>query len=135
MTKLSKESYIEYLKLRKCASSLYQNQLNLRSYHYSNQFTHSEDHQRSEEDMADIISFKTFQNEPTLYSCTLLTPQIDGTIYQPLKLYAVESKLNSHSETLLRILREAIHKKIKLPKSCKKLIDKNVKDFRFEPCF
>lgn len=128
---LSSHSYKKYLSLRSCASGLYKNNINTNK---PPMFSHTGDHYRTEEDMADLIAYIADPDPTTLFECSLLEPTRDGESYNNLALIN-KIEVDTHSAPLLRVLQEAIHKKIPLTNSCQDLIEINRDAFRFEPCF
>lgn len=114
---LSKESLEAYRKTRECASGMSPvkgtPRFNL----------HPGDVLTTEEDMADIIAFKTTRGEKELGTCVLLTSK-DGDYYQTygerLSLEVVENK--THSPSFVRLIREAIYKSERLPKTCEPVV-------------
>ena len=126
---LSKSSYEKFMELRKCASSLSKKHKN--PIHSNN--LHKGDHNTTEEDTADLISYLVIPDKSELSKCSSLVPKENGKSYFNVTLDSSDSSI--HSATLLRILREAIHKRMNIPASCQELMEQNKDKFRFEPCF
>ena len=114
---LSKSSLEAYRKTRECARGMSpekaQPKYNL----------HPGDVLTTEEDMADIIAFKTTRGEKSLGTCVLLTSK-NGDYYQtfgePLSLDVPQGK--THSLSFVRLVREAIYKTEQLPKTCEPVV-------------
>jgi hypothetical protein len=129
--KLSSESSQSFQKLRQCSTSLY------RSGNPSSEneiLHHPGDELYTEEDTADLISHMSFPNSSLIFECALLDPQIDGERYENVTLKN-EDKHDPHSSPLIRVLREAIHKKKHLPASCQQIIERHQDEYRFSPCY
>lgn len=125
--KLSVESKAEYLKVRECVT---------KSHITTNETprsVHPGDKQYSEEDTADVVSYNAIAQDGPIFTCALLDTTKEGTRFKDLSLVNKHS-LDSHSSPLLRVLRESIYKKRRLPSACKQIIEKNKDKFRFEPC-
>lgn len=142
--KLSDKSYSAYKKLRECATKRYKN---LNAPSEQPKFSHEGDQWNTEEDTADLISYLTFPNSRTLYSCALLSITEDGTKYDSPNILDDNWKRTtpdshyysppkpSRSSTLLRVLFEAIHKRIELSSACQQVVDQYKDEINFEPCF
>ena len=128
--KLSKPSYEKFMELRQCTNSLNKQP---KTYDGPRDIEHPGDQLTTEEDMADLISVLVIPDKSLLYNCALLEPKIDGKSYLEVALHV--DYLTPHSPPLVRILREAIHKRVALPASCRELMEQNKDNFRFEPCF
>lgn len=127
--KLSSESKIEFLRIRKCV-----NDSHIKAAKLDSSFLeHENDTLYSEEDMADVISFKAIDPAGPIFTCALLETNPAGTKFINLSLVN-KHNYDSHSSSLLRVLREAIYKKRNIPSSCKQVIEKNKDKFRFQPC-
>jgi len=127
--KLSVESEKVYLKARACVTESYVNPSSgVKGYLFR-----QGDSVKTEEDMADLISFTVSQNEARLYTCTSLKVNKAGTQFTELS-FETKHPEDPHSAPLLRVLREAIHKKMKLPAACEREIKKNQDTYRFRPC-
>lgn len=125
--KLSVESKIEFLKVRTCVTNSHVDQ---KETTYG---VHPEDRLYSEEDMADVVSFKAIDPESPIFTCALLRTNSQGTKFTELSLPNIHT-IDNHSSPLLRVLREAVYKKRKLPSACKQILEKNKDKYRFEPC-
>ena len=137
---LSSSSYQKYLELRQCVAQPFSVK------HYENPLIHEGDTYFTEEDMADIISYMAIPDKSTLLECTILTPA-DGESYLHYATRPSNGGLHSnyfhstglfgggYSSQLMRLLQEAIHKKITMPSSCQELMNCNKHNYRFEPCF
>ena len=137
---MSKISYKKYRELRECAKKQYKVG-NIPASDYQ-KLKHKNDQYYTEEDAADLIAYWTFQNDPVLFSCNMLDPVWNGASeykdlqIMPQKYYIRENiDINRHSSDLLRVLREAIHKRKKIPLSCRQIMDKYKDRINFEPCF
>jgi len=129
--KLSNESYEEYMKIRECANSLYKiGRVEKKPIAHE----HKGDVYRTEEDTADLISYRAISGKDTFFECFILEPSSDGLSYVDAQLYNVD-KNDPHSAPLLRVLQEAIHKKMNIPSTCQELIKQNNDKYRFTPCF
>lgn len=131
LKKLSKESYDKFLKLRECASKRYKDG-GLAPAKLD--FSHENDMLRTEEDTADLISYLVYPDNPTPRDCTLLRPSADGESYERLNIIN-SNKQDPHSSGFLRVLQEAVHKKMIIPDSCKEVIKNYDDQIRFESCF
>lgn len=129
--KLSAPSYTDYLKLRKCVNKMQIDDYKTKSI---NEKSHKGDFLKTEEDTADLISYLTFPSKNSLYSCGLLNTSHDGTSYDELDLDFEGIENDTHSASIVRLLREAKYKGVALPSSCQKLIEQNKDKFRFETC-
>lgn len=127
--KLSKQSEIAYNRVRNCTTNLYLKPLKAEEGF----LTRKGDSLRTEEDMADAISFLATNDDPKIFTCALLETNKEGTKYKDLSL-PNKFKMDSHSSPMLRIVREAIYKKKAFTPSCKTIIEKNTDQFRFKPC-
>lgn len=130
--RLSRDSYEKYRELRQCASTLYKYKEEDENQFYI--FEHEGDNFKTEEDTADLISYMANPDKTALYGCSLLEPSTEETHYVKLDLSNSEI-MDTHSSPLLRLLQEAIHKRISLPSTCQELINQNVDKFRFTSCF
>lgn len=88
---------------------------------------------RTEEDMADVMSFLAMADEKVNYVCALLDTDMQATKYTDFHLIN-SSPEDSHSSPLHRALMEAIYKKRQISNACKKVIEANSDKFRFGPC-
>lgn len=113
---LSKSSLEAYRKTRACAGEMSPDESEPQHK------LHPGDAITTEEDMADIIAFKTTRGEKNLGTCILLTAK-NGDYYQtfgePLTLEIPKQK--THSPSFVRLIREAIYKTEALPKSCEQV--------------
>lgn len=127
--KLSEESEKAYMKQRSCATSSYVNP----AKSIADLFNRPGDSLRTEEDMADVISFMATKEDQTFFTCALLETNKKGDQFINLSL---KNPLNTdtHSSPLLRIIREAIYKNKTLPPSCKGIIEGSRNEYRFTPC-
>ena len=130
-------SYEEYMKLRACANRrrTINNAPNSVKYKL---FHHNNDQWRTEEDVADLIAYKVFQDDPILNNCSRLITSHNDLKYTSLKVLHPTSKskkADTHSTNFLRVLMEAIHKRIELPPSCQQVVDIYSDRINFEPCF
>lgn len=93
---------------------------------------HNGDHECPEEDHADIISYKTVgvKNGP-LIECTLLKSSADKTLFDKLDL----NSKNGHSSSIIRLIREAIHRDRPVPVACQDVMRKAESQFVFKKCF
>lgn len=127
--KMSQSSADKFHKLRQCAKRLSPADIAITD---DNKRTHSGDHTCTEEDFADITSFKVLGSKSgPLTDCVLLKQSSDNTEYEKLDML----QKNGHSTKLVRILREAIHRDRKIPAVCQKVIDQNKDRFVFKKCF
>ena len=127
--KMSESSAKQFHKLRKCAKSLSPLDTAIND---DSQSRHPGDHTCTEEDYADISSYKVLgKKSGPLANCVLLKQSSDKTEYDKLDML----QKNGHSAKLVRILREAIHRDRKIPASCQKVIDQNKDRFVFKKCF
>jgi len=130
--KKSETSYKKYISQRKCAGNV-NNKVNAGE---PRGHTHKSDRYRSEENMADIISYKAYRKEKRLLSCTYLDVNQSGDLYHDLDFFKDFQQFNdSHSNSFFRVIREAIHKKINFSNSCQQLIDIYGDSLRLDPCF
>ena len=132
--KLSEKSYGKYKELRKCASKRYKKgaPYTLSKPSKKHPFYHNNDRFKTEEDTADLIAYKVFQEDSGPLFCAGLTLSKNGEKYEPLALFQPSYK---HSAALLRTIIHAIHKRIKLPESCQQVVDMYKDRVNFEPCF
>ena len=127
-------SYKAYMKLRECANRR-RTINNAPNPNKNGPFYHNDDKWRTEEDMADLIAYKVFQDNPTPYDCSLLNTSDDGLTYQALKVLYSSSDIDTHSTDFLRVIMEAIHTRKKLSPACRQIIDiYSKKGINFEPC-
>ena len=155
--KLSKKSYDKYNKLRQCASKMYK--INNKAPHIKKDKDgknikpiHKHDKYKTEEDTADLVAYQVFQNDPTLFHCSVFrSDQYSNKLHglkpdEYLNIRIVDPKYfssihepdyngDTHSETLLRVIMEAIHKRMELPESCQQVVDIYSDRINFEPCF
>lgn len=94
--------------------------------------SHPGDKLRSEEDMADLLSYRAFPESQELFSCALIGRSFDGLAYEGASLVNPMS-LDSHSSGLTRTLREAIHKRLPLSSACQDLLHTEP-SVRFHSC-
>jgi hypothetical protein len=127
--KLSTDSKVEFLRIRKCVNDSHVKASKLDSSFLK----HENDTLYSEEDMADVISFNAIDPAGPIFTCALLETNPTGTKFIDLSLVNKYS-YDTHSSPLLRVLREAIYKNRNIPASCKQVIEKNKDKFRFQPC-
>ena len=139
LNKPSKKSYAQYMKLRECANKRYKaNNKSKPEIHV--RFGHNNDQFRTEEDMADLIAYQVFQDDPTLVQCSLLVSSEDGSEYQFLRmLHPPLSKegheiADPHSTALLRTITEAIHKGKQLSPACRKIVSLYSDKINFDSC-
>ena len=98
---------------------------------------HEGDKLKTEEDLADILSYIAEPDPDLLVACNFFAPSINGKSYHPdyfsIKKYDPE---DTHSPSLVRLIREVIYKRGKgeLPLSCKKVMDINKERFIFDKC-
>lgn len=130
-------TYQEYMKLRECASK--RRTINNAPKPRRDRFLHDGDKWRTEEDVADLIAYKVFPDDPTPAECFILRPSDDGSKYKGLKILYPPSKnryiTDTHSTPLLRAIMEAIHKRKKLSFACQKIVNMYSDRINFEPCF
>lgn len=127
--KMSESSSKQFNKIRKCAKSLSPQDSNISD---EGTFSHPGDKTCTEEDFADISSYKVLGNTAgPLSDCVLLKQSSDTTEYEKLDML----QKNVHSTKLVRILREAIHRDRKIPAVCQKVMDQNKDKFVFKKCF
>lgn len=131
--RLSSSSYQKYRELRNCATKRFKfddtdtlaRDLN-RSYHENDKLS-------SEENTADLIAYKVFQSDPTIALCLQIGPsKRGGTQYRNLRMIDLE---DNYSPPFLRIIMEAIHKRIELPESCQQIVNIYSNRINFDPCF
>ena len=127
--KLSGLSAKSYLAQRKCVRN---NVVNENTKSKMDDFGHPGDLLTTEEDMADIISYRSFIDEPGLYECSMLDYVFDRSSYDEPTLDQDED--DTHSSGLLRVLREAQFKKRSVPDSCKDVLKSNESKYRFNSC-
>lgn len=127
--KLSVESEHAYMKQRTCATSSYVNPLK----GDGDTFNRPGDSLRTEEDMADVVSFMATKEDQSLFTCALLETNKKGDQFINLGLKN-RFNMDTHSSPLLRIIREAIYKNKTLPPSCKGIIEGSRDEYRFTPC-
>ena len=91
---------------------------------------HVHDKYKTEEDMADLVAYQVFQDDPTLFTCNLFELYEKLDEYWGLRIVDPEyfsSTTNydgvPHSEPLLRVIMEAILKRVELPESCQQVVD------------
>ena len=131
--KLSEKSYGKYKELRECASKRYKKGAphTLSKPSKNHRLYHNNDKLKTEEDTADLIAYKVFQDDSGPLFCSSLTPSKNGERYESLTMF----QPGKHSATLLRTIMEAIHKRIELPPSCQQVVDIYSDRINFEPCF
>lgn len=126
---MSVSSTAEFKKMRECVKTLSPMDQDAANNVVK---AHEGDHKCTEEDHADIVSYKAIGNKAgPLTECSLLKQTSDLTEYEQLDL----NEKNSHSAKLVRILREAIHRNRTIPASCQSVIKKNTDRFVFKKCF
>lgn len=113
--RLSEGSYKEYMEDRECATR----QSNKSSEEVYEE-RHAGDRSRTEEDTADLISFKTYQDSSVYGGCFLLNNKAP---YDKLNTKVPQYNFDTHSTSFVRLIREAIHKKIPAPTECHKVIE------------
>ena len=137
----SDESSKEHQRLRECINNKY-----LQSEIEDSHALFPNDKLRTEEDMADVISYRVFQSDDDfLYQCTLL--EMDKSANQFIvygekgldSLKMIKPLMgkpfpDSHSHAIVRVLNEAIYKKKPLSPSCKKLVTSYEGKIDFNPC-
>ena len=128
--KLSEQSYKKFMNLRACANSLH---IANHKTHPAYNDIHKGDFLKTEEDTADLISYLAIPDKDALFSCALL--DLNGSTFDDKDLNLDGIKDDPHSSPLVRLLREAIHKKVQLPHSCSTLVEQNKDKFRFDSCF
>ena len=151
----SKKSYGKYKKLRECATNRYKENNKFPYNIIYMKPNHDNDKYKTEEDTADLITYKVFQDEPTLFSCTTFKAAYSYNSdsdsepydekYRNQDILIVDPKYFSdgitnyrgsiHSKPLLRTIMEAIHKRIELPPSCQQAVGMYSDRINFEPCF
>ena len=130
----SKKSYNQYMSLRKCANERYN--IDMGESHIFLSFDHENDNAKTEEDMADLIAYKVFQDEPTLSACSLFSVSEDSQYEKLTILGSAPGEIKtSHSMHLVRAITEAIHKRQELSPNCQKIVDIYKDIIDFEPCF
>ena len=130
--KLSEKSYGSYKKLRECATKRYKH---LKAPSIQSD-THENDQLKTEEDTADLISYLAVPDKKSHYSCALLSITAAGTQYKETDLLNNGLKgFSPHSNSLLRVLFEAIHKRVELSSACKRVVEHYKDDIDFTPCF
>jgi hypothetical protein len=119
----SRDSLKKYKKRRDCVSSQYL----IPEYNHTRAKLFNKDHFRSEEDMADFFSamvsefHKEKEDNNSLMACALIP--IKENNYQSV---SIENRaFDPHSSALIRALREASYKKLKLSTSCSKVLNDN----------
>lgn len=146
-SQLSEPSYRKYKKLRQCVTRRYT--VNNKNVPTGMLFHHEADKLKTEEDMADLISYQTFSNDSLVHQCAFLTPLKDGSKYQSPRIFQKPIKHissdgtnvegfyreDTHSAPLLRAIMEAIYKRIELPPTCQQVVDiYSEKGINFKPC-
>lgn len=110
---------------------------------------HKHDKYKTEEDTADLITYQVFQGDLNLFACNLFElykkgDAIEGPSEEYWNLCVVDPGYFSntthyngapHSEPLLRVIMEAIHKRMEFPDSCQRVVDIYSDRINFEPCF
>lgn len=125
--KLSEESARYYKTLRQCVTDNYVN------FNQSpSMFSLPGDRVTTEEDMADIFAFMTYNNKDDLFICSLIRPSRDNKSYANLEFISNDG--DSHSTSLYRLIMEAINKDVDLPISCQKAIEPMKDQLRFKKC-
>jgi hypothetical protein len=126
--RLSENSKKSYLELRSCIKESY---LIQSSPFYS--FNHPGDSAYVEEDMADVISFLTYPDpNESLFTCILLEPHKNGVDYANLSLSPGHE--GPHSESIVRVINEALYKGAPIGTSCQKLLDQNKETIKLRKC-
>lgn len=126
---MSKSSLEEFKKLRKCVKSL-----SPLDPDDANNIVppHEGDHRCTEEDAADITSYKAMgASGGALMECSLLRQTSDKSSYEKLDM----KEHNAHSAKLVRILREAIHRNRTITPACQKVISSHKNEYNFKKCF
>lgn len=137
-SRISDTSKEEHQKLRECINNKY-----LQSEIEDPDALFPNDRLRTEEDMADVISYRVFESDDNfLYQCTLL--EMDKSANQfivygekgldSLRKIGMPPFPDPHSHAMVRVLNEAIYKKKPLSPSCKKLIIDHEDRIDFKPC-
>ena len=132
---LDVEVYNKYMALRQCASDSYKNPIDAGKYK-----VHNGDFLKTEEDFADIITYLTFRDEPTVHSCEpyYYIKTLFNNSGDPLNsgMHTLNANPDDpHSTILLRLVREALYKGYELPTSCKSLMEENEDQINFNLCF
>ena len=122
-THLSQESYNQFKKLRSCINQFYPKETR----------TREGDKIKTEEDMADIISYLVYPNSSFLRNCSYLMPANNGKSYDESNLLDT-GLFDIYSSNTARIIIEAIYKGIELPLSCQRFLDKNKDQFQPIKC-
>ena len=143
--RLSEDSYSKYKKLRECATKQYTINNKLPSLTYNNvRPVHKNDKYKTEEDTADLIAYKVFQEEPVMFNCVPNFIDVDNEKYRNQDVCIVDPEYFSegtyyngyiHSNLLLRAIMEAIHKRKELSPACQQVVDMYSDQINFEPCF
>ena len=128
--KLSGESYDSYKKLRDCATRRYKT-LKLPN---KSPLLHENDQWNTEENTADLIADLAVPDRQIHSVCSQLRITTDGTRYGDLNILNDNSK-GGHSTPFLRVLFEAIHKRVELSPACQQVVDKYEDQISFELCF
>ncbi|MDE0119621.1 MAG: hypothetical protein OXM55_06410 [Bdellovibrionales bacterium] len=139
--KPSKISYRQYMKLRRCANRRYKTKNKAKIKNPFRSIRHRNDKFRTEEDMADLIAYQVFHENPTLFQCSSLSSSTDGSKYAQLHILppphpkGVQVMPDTHSPPLLRAITEAIHKRKPLSTACQQVVNLYNDKINFEPCF
>lgn len=129
--KMSEESSNKYVAFRACVSGYVNDAPPPPIERIEESFSYPDDTLYTEEDMADQLSY-IFSDDKQCGDCSIMTPSYDGLSYLDNSLLAAED--DPHSSSLLRVIREALVKKMEMPDSCQRLMELYKDKFEFTPC-
>jgi hypothetical protein len=88
----------------------------------------------TEDDFADLMAFRTYQNEPELFSCGLFKDVSNSSDLTDYHLFYSASDSRS-STPFFRLLQEAIHKRKDIPQVCSDILSENSDRIGTQSCF
>jgi hypothetical protein len=129
--RLSSESRDAFLNVRACVSTSNLNYLESESGYYSQAF--KDDKLKTEEDMADQLTFRFNKGDKRLFTCSLLIPK-DHEKFHLASDKILDDPTDKHSSSVLRVLRESHYKGVELSSSCRELKERADKNYFFNKC-
>ncbi|MBL7663825.1 MAG: hypothetical protein JNM93_01735 [Bacteriovoracaceae bacterium] len=125
--------YKKYKSFRQCVSSDYVKPMKLEDGDFRR---HAGDYFLTEEDSSDVFSYLLTKTDKQLVECTLLSPNVFYDDYHDFDFrYIKDGRLDNHSATFLRILREARYKGKTFGTACQQVVKKYSDTIKFKTCF
>ena len=130
------ENYEDFMELRACSSGIDRKSQGRQAPSSHRLIVHEGDHYRTEESMADLLSYLALPDQKILYQCALLDRNLDNTAFLNVNISNHNAR-DTHLAPLVRVLQEAIHKRVDLPTSCQEFIKEREErgEFHFGACF